>query len=94
MNTNPWDSFTDVTGKKNRSWFEGQPVDINGLAVSSGQVRSKSNTSDAAVWINASGNVFLDPGPIEMSAVVEGMSGFGKIIKGGLAGRDFLTISV
>ena len=34
INTNPWDSFPDKDGRKNRRWYEGQPVDISGVAVS------------------------------------------------------------
>ena len=29
INTNPWDSFPNKDGKKNRSWHLGQPVDIH-----------------------------------------------------------------
>ena len=81
VNTNPWDSFPDSAGKKNRHWYESQPVDISGLAASGGQVRS---TADGyvALWVDASGRVFLGTAPTDGS-VMEGMSGFSQIVKEG-----------
>jgi len=80
VNTNPWDSFPDTTGKRNRNWFEGQPVDIQGLAVSGGQVRS-APSRPAAVWINRQGRAFLGDGPEDTP--VEAMTGFGPIVTEG-----------
>jgi len=81
VNTNPWDSFPDNTGRKNRQWFEGQPVDIHGLAVSGGQVRSPAQPSAASVWVNRQGRVFLGDGPGDRP--VEAMTGFGQIVRKG-----------
>ena len=39
VNTNPWDSFPNAQGRKNRSWYAGQPVDIHGLAGTQGKMR-------------------------------------------------------
>lgn len=82
VNTNPWDSFPDITGKKDRSWFEGQPVDIHGLAVAGGKMRSHSHPSYASVWVNDEGRVFMADGPADGS-VVEGMAGFQQIVREG-----------
>ena len=82
VNTNPWDGFPDAAGKKNRRWFEGQPVDIHGLAVSGGQVRSTSEPSAASVWVDGSGQVFLGDGPGD-GPIVEGMAGFQRIVTDG-----------
>ncbi|MCM8788654.1 MAG: hypothetical protein NC907_02565 [Candidatus Omnitrophica bacterium] len=40
VNTNPWDSFPDEKGSKNRNWYEGQSVDITGLAATGGKIIS------------------------------------------------------
>lgn len=83
VNTNPWDSFPDATDRKNTIWYEGQPVDIHGLAVSSSEIRSQPKYSGASVWINASGDVFLGDNT-ENRLVVEGMGGFQRIVKEGI----------
>ena len=82
VNTNPWDSFPDAAGEKNRRWYEGQPVDIHGLAASDGRLRSAAQSGAASVWVNARGRVVLDDVPAE-GTVVEGMSGFQHIVKEG-----------
>lgn len=81
INTNPWDSFPDGTGKRNRRWYEGQPVDISGLAVSGGQVRSSAGPSDASVWVDGQGRVFLGDGPGDKP--IEAMAGFQPIVRDG-----------
>ena len=81
VNTNPWDSFPDNTGRRNRRWFEGQPVDIHGLAVSGGQVRSHGQPGSASVLVNGQGRVFLGDGPGD--SPVEAMTGFGQIVSKG-----------
>lgn len=81
VNTNPWNSFPDSAGKRNRRWFEGQPVDIHGLAVSGGKVRSHAQPSSASVWVNRQGRVFLGDGPGDRP--VEAMAGFGQIVREG-----------
>ena len=81
INTNPWDSFPDSAGNKNRRWYEGQPVDIHGLAASGGN-----KTSDAgrrvAVWVDAAGRVSVGQAPTDGS-VMEGMGGFNLIVNQG-----------
>ena len=59
VNTNPWDSFPDDQGKKNRNWYSGQPVDIHGLAGTRGKIRSTMAPSNASVWFDAQGQVHL-----------------------------------
>jgi len=82
INTNPWDSLPGIVGRRNRRWFEWQPVDIQGLAVSGGQVRSRAQPNTASVWVDARGRVLLGNGP-EVRAAVEGMAGFRQIVKAG-----------
>jgi hypothetical protein len=79
INANPWDSFPDSAGKKDRSWFEGQPVDILGLAVSGNRERSPALPGGASVWVDGWKRVFLGDVPGDAS-VVEGMAGFQPII--------------
>ena len=57
INTNPWDSFPNAKGRKNRSWYPGQPVDIHGLAGTGGKMRSTAAPSNASVWFDAQGQV-------------------------------------
>ena len=85
INTNPWDSFPDETGKKNRSWFEGQPVNITGLAASGGSMRSPAPPDRVVVWIGARGRAFIGEKPAH-TFVVEGMGGFEQteILKDGI----------
>ena len=81
INTNPWDSLPDDTGKRSRRWYEGQPADIHGLAVSGGQVRSTAQPSDASVWVDGQGRVFL--GDSADDKPVEAMAGFQPIVRDG-----------
>ena len=57
VNTNPWDSFPDDQGKRNRNWYSGQMVDIHGLAGTSGKMRSSVATNNASIWFDSKGNV-------------------------------------
>jgi hypothetical protein len=82
VNTNPWHSLPDTTGKTDQSWFEGQSVDIHGLAVSGGRVRSHAATNRASVWVNEQGRAVMGASPKERS-VVEGMAGFQQIVREG-----------
>ena len=82
INTNPWDSFADSSGKKNRKWFEGQPVDISGLAVSGYVARSPSPVHSASVWVSERGRGFIGKAPGVESAV-EVMTGFQSIVSEG-----------
>lgn len=100
INTTSWDSFPDKSGVKNRNWFEGQPVDIGGLAVSDGHKRSEMTTGFTSVWFDGSGNICIGGIPKE-GTVIEGTAGFqqivmdGKIIAdktGGLAPRTSIGV--
>ena len=78
INTNPWDCFPDSAGNKNRNWYEGQPVDIHGLAASGGHTSSAADGC-VAVWVDAGGRVSVGQAPADGS-VVEGMGGFEQIV--------------
>ncbi|MBN80525.1 MAG: hypothetical protein CMJ70_10330 [Planctomycetaceae bacterium] len=89
INTNPWDSFPDAEGRRNRRWFAGQPVDISGLASSSGRIRSASQSHGASVWFDGTGRLRLGVAPgddqeqPEERRLTEGMAGFGLVMKEG-----------
>jgi len=81
INTNPWDSFPDSAGSRKRNWYEGQPVDIHGLAASGGHTRSAAGRR-VAVWVDAGGRVSVGEAPTDGS-VLEGMGGFAQIVREG-----------
>ena len=60
INTNPWDSFPDARGRRNRSWYPGQPVDIHGLAGTGGKMRSTVAPGNTSVWFDARGGYISD----------------------------------
>ena len=87
INTNPWDSFPDAQGRRNRRWFAGQPVDISGFAASSGRIRSPTQSHATSVWFDGAGRLRLGVAPgdgqeqPEEERLTEGMAGFGLIMK-------------
>ncbi|MDP7020722.1 MAG: phosphodiester glycosidase family protein [Pirellulaceae bacterium] len=86
VNSNPWDSFPDENGNRNRRWFAGQHVDISGLAATGGDLRSPPQANDTSVWITRSGKVKLGKvtdAEDKEAAVLEGMAGFQLIVKEG-----------
>jgi len=93
INTNPWDSFPDKDGRKNRRWYEGQPVDISGIAAFGGQVRSPAQANETSVWVDRRGRVRMGRVPgtgrkkedvPEADRIVEAMAGFQQIVKAGV----------
>ncbi|MDP7205237.1 MAG: phosphodiester glycosidase family protein [Pirellulaceae bacterium] len=81
VNTNPWDSFPDDQGKKNRNWYPGQPVDIHGLAGTRGKMRSTMGPGNTSVWFDAQGHVHL--GHQQDDQPQEATTGFQLILSGG-----------
>ena len=71
INTNAWNSFPDSDGEINRNWYEGQLVDIVGLAISDGDVRSSAGPDQVSVWITKDGRVSL--GDAYDTTAMEGM---------------------
>ena len=83
INTNPWDSFPDAGGKKNRNWYEGQPVDITGLAASGSQVRSRAGDGCVGIWVDHGGSVHMGDA-LPADDIVEGVAGWYQIVKDGV----------
>ena len=81
VNTNPWDSFPNDKGKKNRSWYPGQPVDIHGLAGTQGKMRSTAAPGNTSVWFDAQSGVHFGHGPEDKPE--EGTTGFQLILSKG-----------
>ncbi len=82
VNANPWDSLPDTQGRRNRRWYAGQPVDIQGLAVSTGRVRSPPEPGYPTVWADAAGRWHFDAPPADAQPV-EGVAGFQVILRQG-----------
>jgi exopolysaccharide biosynthesis protein len=82
INTNPWDGLPDESGRMNRSWFEGRPVDIQGWAISRGALRSASKDPAACVCVDADGNVRIGAGA-GIESAVEAMAGFQPVVSNG-----------
>ncbi len=81
VNTNPWDSFPNDKGKKNRNWYSGQPVDIHGLAGTQGKMRSTTAPGNTSVWFDAQSGVHFGHGPEDKPE--EGTTGFQLILSKG-----------
>ena len=81
VNTNPWDSFPNDKGKKNRNWYPGQPVDIHGLAGTQGKMRSTTAPGNTSVWFDAQSGVHFGHGAEDKPE--EATTGFQLILSKG-----------
>ena len=81
VNTNPWDSFPNANGRKNRNWYPGQPVDIHGLAGTQGKMRSTTSPGNTSVWFNAQSGIHFGHGPEDKPE--EATTGFQLILSKG-----------
>ena len=81
VNTNPWDSFPNDKGKKNRSWYPGQLVDIHGLAGTQGKMRSTTAPGNTSVWFDAQNGVHF--GHVPEDKPEEATTGFQLILSKG-----------
>ena len=86
VNTNPWDSFPNAEGRKNRNWYSGQPVDIHGLAGSKGKIRSPMAPGNTSVWFDTQGKVHF--GHQAEDKVQEATTGFQLILSKGKLNVD------
>lgn len=83
VNANPWDGLPDATGKPDRSWRAGQPVEITGLAATGGHLRSAATSGGASVRFMPAGRVRLGDVPAD-AAVSEGLAGFQPVVRAGV----------
>jgi hypothetical protein len=87
VNSNAFGGFPRPDGQVDRSWHDGQPVDILGLAVATGEeVRSADAPGAVALW-SAGDRVWIGPPPPGI-AVLAGCAGFGWLLRDG---RDVPT---
>ena len=82
VNSNPWDSFPDSAGHKNHEWYEGQAVDITGLAITQGCVRSPAQKNLVSVWADMLGHMHIGNAPTNPPPR-EGVAGWGQIVSNG-----------
>jgi len=82
INTNPWDSLPDAAGQKNRNWYEGQAVDITGLAATKGGVKSPAGGGLVSVWADAHARMHIGNAPTNPPPR-EGVAGWGQIVTDG-----------
>lgn len=83
INTNPWESLPDANGRYDRRWHAGQPVAIQGLAVSDGRTRSDPQPGTASIRIDAGGHVRFGDGAA-VPATREGFAGFQDVVRDGV----------
>ena len=81
VNSNPWDSFPDANGKRNRNWYSGQPVDIHGMSGTGGNMRSQEAANNTSVWFDIKERVHF--GHRKGDAPMEATSGFQQILAKG-----------
>jgi len=82
VNANPWQGLAAPSGKRPTHWHAGMPVDILGLAVSGGQVRSRPLDAHCGFWIDPDGCAHVGT-PADLGKVREGVAGFGRLLEGG-----------
>ena len=85
INSNPWSALAETDGKPAEKpvWYPGRPVDISGLAVSSGQLRSKPHPGYVSVWRDKTGDQSLGKFPGRVEDIEEGFGGFQQIAQHG-----------
>lgn len=81
INANPWDSFPDEHGKKNRKWYETQHVDIKGLVANNGKIITPPDCC-VSVWTDKTGRFIFSKEP-DKKEIDEGICGFYFIVKEG-----------
>lgn len=82
VNANPWDALPDADGRRNRRWYAGQAVDIQGLAAARGKVFSPPQRGYPSVWFDSQGRIRVDEVAGE-EAVRDGVAGFGWLVREG-----------
>lgn len=83
VNANSWDGLPDAGGKPDRNWREGQPVNIGGLAVSDGRVRSPAEKSCVSIRFPAAGRPVIEDKSASSSNAVEAIAGFQQLLRAG-----------
>lgn len=82
VNANPWHAVPDASGKVTTAWYAGQPVSIQGLAVSDGIQRSPPCKGACGLWWDDAGRPHVGDPP-EGAKVREAVGGFKQILTEG-----------
>jgi len=82
VNANPWQGLPDAAGKRSTNWRGGMPVDILGMAVSGGRVRSPPAERNAGFWLDDAGEAHVGHPP-SAAKVREGVAGFSQLVQDG-----------
>ena len=82
VNANPWQSLPDAEGERQTDWREGLPVEILGLVVARGEVRSAPAERYCAFWIDRAGKPHVG-NPPDLAQVREGVAGFLRLLDAG-----------
>lgn len=82
LNTNPWNALPEEDGKPavKPVWFPGRPVDISGLAASSGNILSKPQPGYVSIWRTKNGTHEMGALRGDLDNVDEGFGGFQQIV--------------
>jgi len=90
VNANAFAAIPDSPGKQPKGWRPRQPVDIVGLAVEQGIVRSAPQPQYIAFWVDYLGKPHIG-NPASADGVRDGCAGFGWLVRNGriaAAGTD------
>ena len=77
VNANAFKDVPKLGEKPDTHWHAGQPVDIIGLAVSAGKVRSGAETTpgnNMCFWMDADRGAHISPAPAELAGVREAVN--------------------
>lgn len=85
VNTNPWSEMPTESAKtaEKAIWYPGRPVDISGLAVSRGLVRSEPQKGYVSIWRDKTGRHEMNHALDNVATVEESFGGFQQIVKDG-----------
>jgi hypothetical protein len=82
VNANPWQGIPDASGKRTTNWREGLPVEILGMAVSAGRVRTAPLPEHCGLWLDDQGKAHVG-NPPDAAKVRDGVAGFGQLLQNG-----------
>lgn len=82
VNANRWQGMPDPEGKRSTDWTLNMPVDMQGLAVSEGEVRSPAENDYCAFWVDDKGAPHIG-NPEAGAKVRAAVAGFTRLVKDG-----------
>lgn len=82
VNANPWQGLPDAQGKRSTDWMLNMTVDIEGLTVSEGVVRSPADDDNCAFWLDDRRVPHIG-NPAPGAKVREAVAGFTRLLQDG-----------